>query len=131
MEVTLAGRMGGPETGTRGLAAVVQTRSRLKSALAPLTVTGLEALHIDLALGGSISDYSPGEIQATARYLAKKHTLNVLVCVPRAAVEAAADADMPSTIMGWLLHGLDTMTLSAPARKLDLETVRSVLRATP
>ena len=131
MEVTLAGRMGGPETGTRCLAGVVQTRSRLKSALAPLTVTGLEALHIDLALGGSISDYSPGGIQATARYLAKKHTLNVLVCVPRAAVEAAADAGMPSAILAWLVHGLDTMTLSAPARALDLETVRSALRAAP
>lgn len=131
MEVTLTGRMGGPETGTRCLAAVVQVRSRLKAALAPLTVARLDALHIDLALGGSISDYSPGEIQATARYLARKHTLNVLVCVPRAAVEAATEAGMPSAILGWLLHGLDTMTLSAPAHKLDLETVRSTLRAAP
>jgi len=131
MEVTLAGRMGGPETGTRCLVAVAQTRSDLKSALAPLSVTGLDALHIDLALGGSISDYSPAEIQATARYLARKHTLNVLVCVPRAAVDAAAEAGMPETILGWLLHGLDTMALSAPARKLDLETVRNALRAAP
>jgi len=128
VNVTLNGRMGGPETGVRCLAAIVMLRPKLKAALAPLAVPGLATLDITLWLGGSISACAGPGVEASAKYYAKKETLNVVISVPRAEVDAMGDAATPEAIAACVAQGLEQMPLSAAARALDLQAMREAIR---
>ncbi|ADP16378.1 hypothetical protein AXYL_03058 [Achromobacter xylosoxidans A8] len=57
MEVSLSGRMGGPEAGVAYLAGIVLLRPKLKSALADLSIAGLRTVDVELWIGGRITDY--------------------------------------------------------------------------
>ncbi|MCG2596595.1 hypothetical protein [Achromobacter insuavis] len=125
MEVTLSGRMGGPEAGIACLPAIVAYRQRLKAALAPLAVDGLAVLDITLHVGGSITDSAAQGFTAQARYLRKPEKLTVAIHVPRRDAEAEREPD----VAAWLLRGLESMPRSASVAALDLDAVLDALRA--
>lgn len=131
MEVTLHGVMGGPETGVRYLAAIVQCRPRLKAALAPLAVPGLATLDLSLWIGGSVTEHGANGFEAKGRYQAAREQLGLVIAVPRPEAEAVAEGAEPDALHDWIGRGLAAPTLSAAARKLDLETVRGALVSRP
>ncbi|WP_419343294.1 hypothetical protein ACM1PE_11300 [Achromobacter sp. PD1] len=131
MEVSLSGRMGGPEAGVAWLASIVQLRPKLKSALADLSVAGLRTLDVELWIGGSITDYGPQGFSSSARYYAKKESLLLAISVPKAVAAASPQERPEQALQGWLADGFTSAKLPRSAQKLPFaliaETVRSSL----
>lgn len=131
MEVSLSGRMGGPEAGVAWLASIVQFRPKLKSALADLSVAGLRTLDVELWIGGSITDYGPQGFSSSARYYAKKESLLLAISVPKAVAAASPQERPEQALQGWLADGFTSAKLPRSAQKLPFaliaETVRSSL----
>ncbi len=131
MEVSLSGRIGGPEAGVAWLAGIVQLRPKLKSALADLSVAGLRTIDIELWIGGSITDYGPEGFSSTARYYAKKESLLLAISVPKTVAAAATQARPEQTIEDWLADGFSSVKLPRSAQMLPFaliaQTVQSAL----
>ena len=83
MEVTLSGRMGGPEMAVKYHAEIVQARASLKSAFAELSIDGLETIDVELWISGSLTEYCPERISSSARFSAKKKVLCLLSALQR------------------------------------------------
>ncbi len=134
MEVSLSGRIGGPEAGVAWLAGIVQLRPTLKSALADLSVAGLRTIDIELWIGGSITDYGPEGFSSSARYYAKKESLLLAISVPKAVAAASPQERPEQALQGWLADGFTSAKLPRSAQKLPFaliaETVRSSLGIT-
>lgn len=134
MEVSLGGRMGGPEAGVAWLASIVQLRPKLKSALADLSIAGLRTIDVELWIGGSITDYGPDGFSSTARYYAKKESLLLAISVPK-AVAAACTQERPDLVLqAWLADGFNSAKLPRSAQQLPFaliaQTVQSALEIT-
>lgn len=129
MDVTLSGRMGGPEAGVRFLPAIVTHRPRLKAALADVAVAGLATLHLELFIGGSISEYADGGFQATSRYRRQQQTLTVAIQVPRREAMAVQESGVDAAVSDWVTRGIEAMTLPASVRGLDLRALRTAVAA--
>lgn len=131
MEVSLSGKMGGPEAGVAWLAGIVLLRPRLKSALADLEVAGLRTIDIQLWIGGSIIDYGPEGFSSTARYYAKKESLLLAISVPKTVAAASPQERPEHTVEDWLADGFRSAQLPRSAQKLPFaliaETVCSSL----
>ncbi len=131
MEVSLSGRMGGPEAGAAWLAGIVLLRPRLKSALADLAVAGLRTIEVEMWIGGSITDYGPEGFSSTARYYAKKESLLLAISVPKAMAAASPQERPEQTVSDWLADGFRSAQLPRSAQKLPFplitETVCSSL----
>ena len=122
MEVALSGRMGGPEVGVAYLAEVVRVQPKLQAALAGVLVPGLEAIDIELWIGGSITDYCSSGFSSDAKYFPKKQKITVSICVPRddaADMKERPDLAVPS----WLADGLSSVTLPKSAQSLEFSSV--------
>lgn len=109
MDVTLSGRMGGPETGVPFMAAVVMDRRRLKAALAPLQLAGLAALDITRHVGGSISDHIAQAPRARHRWT-----------WPRCARPSVPRYDARAVARTGALRGSPALRYSAQIRLLRL-----------
>lgn len=134
MEVSLGGRMGGPEAGVAWLAGIVQLRPKLKSALADLSVDGLRTIDVELWIGGSITDYGPDGFSSTAKYYAKKESLLLAISVPQAVAAAATQERPDQALRGWLADGFNSAKLPRSAQQLPFalvaRTVQSALDIT-
>lgn len=131
MEVSLSGRMGGPEAGVSWLAGIVLLRPRLKSALVDLAVAGLRTIDVEMWIGGNITDYAPEGLSSSARYYAKKESLLLAISVPKAMAAASPQERPDQAVAGWLADGFSSVKLPRSAQTLPFaliaETVRSSL----
>ncbi|MGS1011637.1 hypothetical protein [Achromobacter anxifer] len=129
MEVSLSGRMGGPEAGVAWLAGIVLLRPRLKSALADLAVAGLRTVDVEMWIGGSITDYGPEGFSSTARYYAKKESLLLVISVPKAVAAASPQARPDQAVQGWLADGFRSAKLPRSAQKLPFALIAETVSA--
>lgn len=125
MEVTLSGRMGGPEVGASFLPGVVAVRRALKAALAPVGVDGVSLLDLEVVIGGSITD--PDGFDATLRYSAQRARLLLVVTVPAAEARAVPPEDAARQVVGWLVRGFATARVPRSAQGLVLDPVVDAL----
>lgn len=124
MEVTLGGRMGGPETGIRYLAPIVALRPRLKAAFAGIEAPQLKLVEIELWIGGAITDHSA---DTTMRYFAQAERLKVAVGVPEETSRAVAAENEVAAVGRWIADGFASAPVPRSAQKLQLERVAAAL----
>jgi len=119
MEVTLSGRMGGPEVGVKYQAEIVQARASLKSAFAELSIDGLETIDVELWISGSLTGYCPERISSSARFSAKKKSGLLVVCVAKDEASSIDDGIAASAIGDWLIRGFSSAKLPRSAGMID------------
>ncbi|RMI13809.1 hypothetical protein [Cellulomonas triticagri] len=129
MDVTLGGRMGGPEVGATFLPGVVAVRHRLKAALAPVAVDGVGLLDLEVWIGGSTTDHGAGGFAATMRYSAARSRLLLTVAVPHEHASHTLPADAAQEVAGWLVRGFAAARVPRSAQGLRLDPVLAALAA--
>ncbi len=123
MEVTLSGRLGGPEVGVKFQPEIVQARARLKFAFAELSIDGLETIDVELWISGSLTEYCPEGISSSVRFYAKKKSVLLAVCVGKDEATSVDDDCAASAIGGWLTRGFESAKLPRSAGRIDFSGV--------
>lgn len=129
MEVTLSGRMGGPEMGINYLVGIVQARPRLKAALADLSVQGVASINVELWISGSITDYCEGEASSSVKYFSKKELLLLSVCIPQRVAQALIHDDAGQVVAAWIAQGFELAALPRSARALEYSAIVGAVRS--
>lgn len=129
MEVALSARMGGPEVGRHYLAAIVWARSRLKTAVAGLSVEGVLSLKVEVWIGGSITDYCKNDASTSVKYFSKKELLVLSICIPKREAHAFPDGDAEQVLAMWLARGFESAALPRSAGSLDYSGIVKAVRS--
>ncbi|GAA3661526.1 hypothetical protein [Microbacterium marinilacus] len=129
MDVSVSGRMGGPETGARYLASIVRLRAMLKAALGEVAVAGVEVTDIELWVGGTVTDHAPGGFSSDVRYFARQQRLLLAVLVPAACARSVDDDLVDRETARWIVRGFEDARMPRSAQRLDLADVSVALRS--
>lgn len=129
MDVTLSGRMGGPETGVKYLPQVVQARARLKSAFEVVSIEGLETIDVELWISGSLTEYCPAGLSSSARFSAKKKSVVLAICIAKDDAAAVDDDSTASAIGDWLIRGFESVKLPRSAGKIEFSGAVDALKS--
>ena len=138
MEMSLSGRMGGPEAG-RFHASLVRLRQRGKEALASLEVLGVETCEIAVWISGSLTDYASGAAETgtssssthtSMKYFSRDSRLTVNIVIGRSTVERVADGSEETALAEWISTGFDDAHRPRSVQKLDVTPIATSLRST-
>lgn len=129
MDVTLGGRMGGPEMGVKFLAGIVEARLGLKSALEEVSVDGLEVIDVELWISGGLTDYCAAGISSSTKFSARKRSVRITICIAIEEASRIDDGSIAAAIEGWLVRGLESAALPRSAGNIGLSGAVDALKS--
>jgi Immunity protein 12 len=121
MELTLSGRMGGPEVGERVHARLVSLRRALKAEFTTLQVPEVATLDLTLFFSGSISSYGGKGEAPGIRYRKAKKEVSMDICFAASDFASGNPGEMMGKLRDRLRQGAQDLaaTLSKHAVQVD------------
>ncbi|AWH45665.1 Imm12 family immunity protein [Stenotrophomonas sp. ZAC14A_NAIMI4_1] len=129
MEVTLSGRMGGPEMGVKVLPGIVQARTWLKSAFEEVSVDGLDVIDVELWISGSVADYCAAGVSSSTKFSARRRSVRIAICIAIEEASRIDDDSVASAIEGWLVRGFESAALPRSAGSISLSGAVEALKS--
>lgn len=98
MDVTIAGRFGGPEIGSLLLARVVTLRGAIKAEFAKVSLPGLAVLDLGLFFSGDVSAYCEEGGVARVRYNRAKGQVTADICFATSELSTLTPTDVDDVL---------------------------------